>query len=272
MQPATVIRWHRRGFRLYWRWKSRKTGRPKVDPEIRSLIRRLSLDNPLWGTPRVQAELRLLGHDVAESTVARYMVRRRPGPPSQTWRSFLDNHMDCTAACDFFVVHTITFRLLYCFVILGHGRRRILHFNVTAHPTAGWTSQQIVEAFPADGTEPKYLLRDRDSIYGDYFQHRVKNMGIKEVVIAWRSPWQNPYCERVIGTLRRECLDHVIVLNEAHLRRMLSSFLDYYHASRPHQSLGRNAPTPRDIEPPSRGQVIAVPQVGGLHHRYSRAA
>ncbi len=272
VQPATVIRWHRRGFRLYRRWKSRKTGRPKVDPEIRSLIRRLSLDNPLWGTPRVQSELRLLGYDVAESTVARYMVRRRPGPPSQTWRSFLKNHMDCTAACDFFVVHTITFRLLYCFVILGHGRRQILHFNVTAHPTAGWTSQQIVEAFPADGTEPKYLLRDRDSIYGDYFQHRVKNMGIKEVVIAWRSPWQNPYCERVIGTLRRECLDHVIVLNEAHLRRILSSFVDYYHASRPHQSLGRNAPTPRDIEPPSRGRVIGIPQVGGLHHRYSRAA
>ena len=145
------------------------------------------------------------------------------------------------AACDFFVVHTITFRLLYCFVILGHGRRRILHFNVTAHPTAGWTSQQIVEAFPADGTAP-------------------------------RSPWQDPYCERVIGTLRRECLDHVIVLNEAHLRWMLSSFLDYYHASRPHQSSGSNAPTPRDIEPPSRGRVIGIPQVGGLHHRYSRAA
>jgi transposase InsO family protein len=272
VKPATVVAWHRKGFKLYWRWKSRKHGRPQVDPEIRSLIRRLSLDNPLWGTPRVQSELRLLGYDVAESTVARYMVRRRPGPPSQTWRSFLENHMDCTAACDFFVVHTITFRLLYCFVIPGHGRRQILHFNVTAHPTAGWTSQQIVEAFPADGTEPKYLLRDRDSIYGDYFQHRVKNMGIKEVVIAWRSPWQNPYCERVIGTLRRECLDHVIVLNEAHLRRMLSSFLDYYHASRPHQSLGRNAPTPRDIEPPSRGRVIGIPQVGGLHHRYSRAA
>jgi putative transposase len=272
VKPATVVAWHREGFKLYWRWNSRKHGRPKVDLEIRSLIRRLSLDNPLWGTPRVQSELRLLGYDVAESTVARYMVRRRPGPPSQTWRSFLENHMGCTAACDFFVVHTITFRLLYCFVILGHGRRQILHFNVTAHPTAGWTSQQIVEAFPADGTEPKYLLRDRDSIYGDYFQHRVKNMGIEEVVIAWRSPWQNPYCERVIGTLRRECLDHVIILNEAHLRRMLSSFLDYYHASRPHQSFGRNAPTPRDIEPRSRGRVIGIPQVGGLHNRYSRAA
>jgi hypothetical protein len=231
VQPDTVVRWHRRGFRLYWRWKSRKTGRPKIDPEIRKLIRRMSMDNPLWGVPRIQAELRLLGHDVAESTVAKYTVRRRPGPPSQTWRSFLKNHMDCTAACDFFVVPTVTFHLLFCFVVLGHGRRRIVHFNVTPHPTARWTAQQIVEAFPADGTERKYLLRDRDSIYGDYFRHRVKNMGIKELVIAWRSPWQNPYCERVVGTLRRECLDHVIVLNEAHLRRILSSFVDYYNHS-----------------------------------------
>lgn len=220
----------------------------------------------------MQSELALLGHDVAESTEARYMVRRRPGPPSQTWRSFLKNHMDCTAACDFFTVPTVTFRVLFVFIVLCHERRRVVHFHVTAHPTAEWTAQQIVEALPADGTEPRYLIRDRDSIYGEYFRQRVKNMGIKEVVIAWRSPWQNPYCERVGGTLRRECLDHVIVLNETHLRRILVSFLDYYHASRPHQSLHRNAPTPRHIEPPSRGQVIAIPQVGGLHHRYSRAA
>ena len=272
VQPDTVVRWHRRGFRLYWRWKSRRNGRPRVAPEIRALIRRISRENSLWGAPRIQAELALLGHDVAESTVAKYMIRRRHGPPSQTWRAFLANHMDCTAACDFFIVPTVTFRLLYCFVILAHGRRRVIHFNVTNHPTARWTAQQVVEAFPADGSEPRYLLRDRDSIYGGHFRQRVKNMGIKEVVIAWRSPWQNPYCERVVGSLRRECLDHVIVLNEAHLRRILSSFADYYHASRPHQSLGRNAPTPRDIEPPSRGQVIAIPQVGGLHHRYSRAA
>ncbi len=180
--------------------------------------------------------------------------------------------MDCTAACDFFVVHTITFRLLYCFVILGHGRRRILHFNVTAHPAAAWTAQQIVEAFSADGTEPTYLLRDRDSIYGDYFQYRVKNMGIDEVLIAPRSPWQNPFCERVIGTLRRECLDHLVVRNAAHLRRILARYVDYYHHSRPHRSLNSNAPIPREVEPPSMGEVIAIPQVGGLHHRYSRAA
>ena len=172
------------------------------------------------------------------------------------------------SCCDFFTVPTVTFRVLFVFIVQCHERRRVVHFHVTAHPTAEWSAQQIVEAFPADGTEPRYLIRDRDSIYGEYFRQRVKNMGIKEVVIAWRSPWQNPYCERVGGTLRRECLDHVIVLNETHLRRILVSFLDYYHASRPHQSLHRNAPTPRHIEPPSRGQVIAIPQVGGLHHRY----
>lgn len=272
VQPDTVVRWHRRGFRLYWRWKSRKTGRPKVDPEIRSLIRRMSLENPLWGTPRVQSELRLLGFDVAESTVAKYMVKRRPGPPSQSWRTFLKNHMDCTAACDFFVVPTVTFRLLFCFVVLGHERRRILHFNVTEHPSARWTAQQIVEAFPADGTEPRYLLRDRDSIYGGYFRRRVKNVGIEEVLIAPRSPWQNPYCERVIGSIRRECTNHLIVRNAAHLRKILSGYMDYYNGSRPHSSLDGDAPTGRQVETATKGTVVAIPQVGGLHHRYTRVA
>ena len=272
VQPDTVVGWHRQGFKLYWRWKSRKTGRPQIDPEMRSLIRRMSMENPLWGTPRVQAELRLLGFDVAESTVAKYMVKRRPGPPSQSWRSFLKNHRDCTAACDFFVVPTITFRLLFCFVILGHGRRRILHFNVTEHPSARWTAQQMVEAFPADGTEPRYLLRDRDSIYGSFFKQRVKNMGIKEVLIAPRSPWQNPYCERVIGSIRRECTNHVIVMNAVHLRKILSEYKDYYNGVRPHCSLDGDAPTGRPVESATRGTVVAIPQVGGLHHRYTRAA
>jgi hypothetical protein len=196
VQPDTVVRWHRRGFRLYWRWKSRHHGRPKIEPVIRNLIRRMSRENPLWGAPRIQAELALLGHDVSESTVAKYMVHRRPGPPSQSWRSFLKNHMDCTAACDFFVVPTVTFRLLYCFVILAHGRRRIVHFNVTTHPTARWTAQQVVEAFPADGSEPRYLLRDRDGIYGSYFQQRVSNIGIRQILISPRSPWQNPVLSR----------------------------------------------------------------------------
>jgi hypothetical protein len=184
VQPDTVVRWHRRGFKLYWRWKSRNRGRRKIDPAVRALIQRMSLENRLWGAPRIQAELALLGHEVAESTIGKYMVRRRPGPPSQTWRSFLKNHMDCTAACDFFVVPTVTFRLLYCFVILAHGRRRIIHFNVTNHPTARWTAQQIVEAFPADGSEPRYLLRDRDGIYGSWFQQRIRNMGIRQILIV----------------------------------------------------------------------------------------
>jgi transposase InsO family protein len=272
VQPDTVMRWHRRGFKLYWRWKSKNRGRPKIDPEIRDLIRRMSQENRLWGAPRIQAELALLGHEVAESTAAKYMILRRPGPPSQTWRSFLANHMNCTAACDFFVVPTVTFRLLYCFVILAHGRRSVVHFNVTNHPTARWTAQQVVEAFPADGSEPRYLLRDRDGIYGNWFQRRVRNMGIRQILISPRSPWQNPYAERVIGSFRRECMNHVIVLGESHLRRIVRGYIAYYYDSRPHSSLDGDSPKGRDVEPPSNGPVIAIPQVGGLHHRYARAA
>ena len=257
VRPETVLRWHRLGFRYFWRWKSR--GRPCVSPELIRLIRRMSQENPLWGAPRIRSELLLLGDDVAEATVAKYMPRRGRRPPSQTWRTFLRNHLRTTAACDFFVVPTATFRLLFCFVILSHDRRRILHLNVTAHPTAEWTARQIVEAFPGEGTEPRYLLRDRDSIYSDSFRRRVAGLGIKETVTAPQSPWQNPCAERVIGSIRRECLDHLIILGERHL--------NYYNVSRPHLSLERNAPVPRSIEPLALGAVLAVPQVGGLHHR-----
>ena len=254
-------------------WEDWRSALVLVQPDtVRKLIQRMSRENSLWGAPRIQAELALLGHVVAESTVAKYMVRRRFGPPSQTWRSFLKNHMDCTAACDFFVVPTATFRLLYCFVVLMHGRRRIVHFNVTTHPTADWTAQQIVEAFPADGGEPRYLLRDRDSIYGDHFRQRVHNMGIRQILISPRSAWQNPYVERVIGSVRRECLDHVVVFNENHLRRVLKGYLRYYHVSRTHLALGKDAPDSRSVEPPTRGKVVAFPEVGGLHHRYTRRA
>ncbi len=232
----------------------------------------MSQENPLWGAPHIRSELLLLGYDVAEATVARYMNRRRRRPPSQTWRTFLQNHLRCTAACDFFVVPAATFRLLFCFVILSHDRRRILHVTVTAHPSAAWAAQQIVEAFPAEGTEPRYLLRDRDSTYSDWFRHRVAGLGIREIVTAPQSPWQNPYAERVIGSIRRECVDHLIVLSEDHLRRILREYVLYYNASRPHLSLERNAPAPRSIEPPALGAVMAVPQVGGLHHRYTCAA
>ncbi len=269
--PETVIRWHRDGFRLYWQWKSRKKpGRPKIDAEIRGLIRRMSRENVTWGSPRIQSELALLGYTVDQSTVAKYMYRHRK-PPSQTWRTFLENHMGDIAAVDFFVVPTLRFRLLYCFVVLRHDRRRVVHFNVSAHPTARWTGQQIVEAFPYDEA-PRFLLRDRDGIYGVDFRERIMHMGIEEVVTAPRSPWQNPYVERLIGSIRRECIDHVIVLNETHLRRVLTSYFAYYHESRAHLSLERNAPVPRRVEHPSEGKVIAIPQVGGLHHRYKRAA
>ena len=270
VKPETIIRWHRQGFRLYWRWKSRTRGRPKKGAETRALIRRMSRENPTWGAPRIQAELRLLGYEVAESTVARYICRVRK-PPSPTWRAFLKNHARQTAAIDFFTVPTVTFRVLFCFIVLSHDRRRIIHSNVTEHPTAEWTAQQIVEAFPYDEA-PRYLLRDRDSIYGEYFRRRVKSMGIEEVITACRSPWQNAYAERVIGSIRRECLDHVIVFGENHLRRVLADYVDYYNHARTHLSLGRNSPIPREVEPPERGQVVAISHVGGLHHRYTRVA
>ena len=271
VQPDTVVRWHRQGFRLYWRWKSRaKSGRPKVEVEIRKLICRMCRENQSWGAPRIHSELQLLGYDVSETTVAKYMVRHRK-PPSQTWRAFLDNHLTDIVAIDFFTVPTATFRILFAFVILRHHRRMVVHFNVTAHPTAEWTAQQIVEAFPEDHA-PRFLIRDRDSIYGAFFQERVKHMGIEQVVIAYRSPWQSPYVERLIGSIRRECLRYFIVLNERHLLRILRAYFDYYHHARAHLSLDHNSPVAREVEPLDRGKVIAIPYVGGLHHRYRRAA
>jgi putative transposase len=253
----------RQGFKLYWRWKSKAPiGRPQIDQEIRELIRRMSRENPLWGVPRIQSELRLLGFEVAERTVAKYRVRSKK-PPSQTWKSFLRNHVGQIAAIDFFTVPTVRFRNLYCFIILLHDRRQVVHFNVTTNPTAEWAAQQIIEAFP-DDEAPKYLLRDRDGIYGEYFRSRVEGMGIEEVITAPQSAWQNPYVERVIGSIRRECLDHLIIINENHLCRILREYFDYYHNARPHQSLERNSPTPREIELPSKSKVIAIPQVGGL--------
>ena len=207
---------------------------------------------------------------MAEATVAKYMVRTHK-PPSQTWRTFLDNHLGDIAACDFFTIPTVTFRVLYVFIVLRHDRRRLVHFNVTAHPYAQWTAQQIVNAFP-DEEAPRFLIRDRDGIYGDYFTERIEGMGIEEVPTAPRSPWQNPYCERVIGSIRRECLGIVVVLSERHLHRILTEYLDYYHNSMCHLSLDRNSPMPREAEPPSRGEVVSIPYLGGLHHRYTRRA
>ena len=230
----------------------------------------MSRENPLWGAPRIHGELLKLGIEVSQATVSKYM-KNLPRPPSQTWLTFLRNHMHCSASMDFFVLPTATFRLLFVFIVLHHERRRIVHFGVTAHPTATWIKQQMTEAFPWD-TAPRYMIRDRDSVYGMVVRARIKAMGIDEVVTAPRSPWQNPYAERVIGSIRRECLDQVIVLSERHLRRVLASYLDYYHQSRTHLSLSKDSPVPRPIQPAETGEIIAFPQVGGLHHRYERLA
>ena len=272
VNPETVIGWHRKGFRLYWTWKVRhgRPGRPPISKEVRKLIRTMSRENPLWGAPRIHGELLKLGIDIGETSVGKYIARSQK-PPSQDWRTFLENHVKTMVSVDFFTVPTIRFQVLYVFLVLAHDRRRIVHFNVTAHPTAEWTAQQLREAFPFEQI-PRYLLRDRDRIFGSEFRKDVKAMGIQEVLSAPRSPRQSAYVERVIGTIRRECLDHVIVLNEASLYRHVKSFLAYYHESRTHLSLAKDTPEPRPVHPPELGAVIAIPQVGGLHHRYERHA
>jgi putative transposase len=272
VQPETVIAWHRKGFRLFWAWKVRrgKPGRPGVPREVRDLIRRMSRENPLWGAPHIHGELLKLGIAIGETSVAKYMVRHR-NPTSQTWRTFLNNHVQDLVSVDFFTVPTIRFQVVYVFLVLAHQRRRVVHFNATAHPTAEWTAQQLREAFPFDQI-PRYLLRDRDKIFGDDFRRQVADMKIQELLSTPRSPWQRAYVERLIGSIRRECLDHVIVFNEASLRRTLSLYFSYYHRTRPHLSLGKDSPEPRSIQPPKSGRVVALPQVGGLHHRYERRA
>jgi putative transposase len=271
VKPETVIAWHRQGFRLYWRWKSRHpAGRPSVSREVIDLIRKMSLANPRWGAPRVHGELLKLGFELSQATVAKYMVRR-PKPPSQTWHTFLQNHVKDLVAADFFVVPTVFFELLFVFVILSHDRRRVIHFGVTACPTSEWAARQLLEAFPWDSAPP-YLLRDRDGSYGEKFCEAANWLGIREVLTAPRSPWQNAYVERLIGSIRRECLDHVIVMNAASLRRVLKSYFDYYERSRTHLSLGKDAPFSRSIQPAEMGRVVEIPQVGGLHHRYERVA
>lgn len=273
VKPETVIAWHRLGFRRFWRWKSRRKrgGRPPTPKDVRDLIRRLCRENPLWGAPRIHGELLKLGFVVSERTVSRYMVRT-PKPPSQTWRTFLDNHLDCLASIDFCVVPTAAFRLLYVLVVLSHDRRRIVHFGVTAHPTSAWVASQIREAFPWNAV-PRYRIRDRDAMYGPEVRAMFKAMGIKEVITAPRSPWQNPFVERLIGSIRRDCLDPVIVLNEAHLRRILKLYSAYYHDSRTHLALGKDTPDARPIQGPDfGGKIVALPQVGGIHNLYERRA
>jgi putative transposase len=272
VQPRTVITWQQKRFRDHWRRLSQhgKPGRPTMSYEVRDLIQRMWQANPTWGAPRIVGELRKLGIDVAKSTVEKYRVRPQK-PPSPTWKTFLNNHVQDLVALDFFTISTVTCRVLFVLVILVHERRRVIHFNITEHPSAAWTAQQVVEACAWD-VAPRYLLRDRDRVYGTSFQERVHNMGIEEVAIAPRSPWQNPYVERLIGSARRECLDHIMVLSEHHLTRILTSYFTYYHTWRTHLALAMDSPERRPIQPPERGRVIAAPEVGGLHHHYERQA
>ncbi len=272
VKPETVIAWHRKSFRLFWTWKVRSgnPGRPAVTKEVRDLIRRMSRENPIWGAPRIHGELLKLGIDIGETSVSKYMVRCRK-PPSQTWRTFLANHLKSLVSVDFFTVPTIRFQILYVFLVLAHDRRRILHFGVTAHPTAEWTAQQLRNAFPWD-TAARYLLRDRDRIFGVDFVKQVRDMGIQEVLSAPRCPWQRAYVERLIGSIRRECLDHMIVFNEASLYQHVKLFVSYYHHTRTHLSLAKDTPEIRPVHPPELGPVVAIAEVGGLHHRYERRA
>jgi transposase InsO family protein len=267
IRPETLVRWHRAGFRYYWRWKSRSLGgRPQIETELRALIRQMSMENRLWGAPRIHAELLKLGFEVAQSSVAKNMVKWR-GPPSQEWRTFLRNHAPDIAAMDLFAVPTIGFDLLYAFVIVRLDRRDLVWINVTTNPTAEWIARQITEAFPWDDA-PQYLIRDRDRIYGAVVMRRLRAMGIRHKPTAPASPWQNGFAERLIGSIRRECVDHIIILSEKHLCRILRSYACYYNDIRTHRSLDKDAPISRPVQ--RTGIISSQAILGGLHHHYVR--
>ncbi len=273
VKPETVISWHRRAFRLFWRRKS-KVGRPSTRAEVRHLIRKMAAENATWGAPRIHGELLKLGFDVSERTVCRYLERIRPEPRragSQTWRTFLRNQAKGIVAVDLFTVATVRFQILYVFVVLALERRRLVLANVTTNPTAFWLGQQIVNAFPWD-IAPKFMIRDRDRAYGEEFSRRVRSLGIRTVTTAVRAPKMNCYVERLIGTIRRELFDHVIVLSERHARRLLREFQVWYNEDRVHLALEKDSPEHRPIESSEMGEVISLPRLGGLHHRYSRRA
>jgi transposase InsO family protein len=270
VKPETVVGWHRAGFRLYWRLRSRGGGR-KIDADVFEIVRRMALENPSWGAPRIHGELLKLGFDISERTVSRYLARRLPraGDAAKNWLAFLSNHREAIAALDFFTVPTITFRLLYCFFAIDHGRRKILHFNVTAHPTADWVIQQLRETF-SDSARHRYVILDRDAKFSGEVLDFLASSGIKAVRTSVRSPWQNGVAERWVGSARRECFDHMIALDEAHVRRLAREYMAYYHADRTHDGLGKDTPSGRAIEPkPAGAELISLPRVGGLHHRYT---
>jgi transposase InsO family protein len=270
VRPETVVRWHRQGFRRYWRSISTPgPGRPPISEETRALIIRMATEN-CWRARKIQAELSKLGIRVSIATVSRYVPKTRPDPSQQQrWMTFLRNHKDVIAGMDFFVVPTVGFRLLYVWFAIDHGRRRILHFNVTENPTARWVIQQLRETFPNE-PQHRFLIYDNDSIFSTAVTSAIKSFAIDPKRTAFRSPWQNGTAERVVGSVRRELLDHVVVLNEDHLRRLLREYIDYYNAERVHTSVA-DAPVGRPVEsrPSDRAKVIGFPRVGGLHHRYA---
>jgi putative transposase len=272
--PETVTRWHRAGFQMYWRWISRvrrPVGRKRIPRQVRDLIFRMVAENQTWGAPRIHGELLMLGFDISERTISRCMHRAPRDPePAKRWLSFLRNHREAIAAMDFFTVPTITFGMLYCFFIISHGRRRILHTNVTGHPTSHWLVQQLREAFPYDSA-PRYLILDRDRKYGLEVFTAIRSLQVSAVRTSFQSPWQNGVAERWVESCRHDLLDHVIALNEVHLKRLLSDYVDYYHEDRTHLGLGKNTPNSR-LRSAGRGRVTSLPRLGGLHHRYQRAA
>ena len=276
VKAETVVSWHRAGFRLFWRLRSRPLGRPPINPEVRSLIRRMKADNPGWGAPRIHGELLRLGFNVSESTVSRYLrglKRRTDGEKAKRWMAFLHNHREVIAAFDFFTVPTLAFRVLYCFFVIEHHRRRILHFNTTAHPSGEWIVQQLREAFPLP-CPYRYVVFDHDSKFSGDIEAFLKGSGLEAVRTGIRCPWQNGVAERWVESIRREMLDHVIPLNEAHLLRLSQEYIRYYHQDRTHIALNKDTPIVREVErrPFPASRVLAVPRIGGLHHRYSWSA
>ncbi len=271
VKPNTLVKWHKNAFRLYWYRISRgkKNGRPRVNKELICLIRQIANENPFWGAPRIHGELKKLGFDVSESTVQRYILRRNSGSTDQKWKTFLKNHIKETVSIDFFTIPTINFKMVNVLVVLDHHRRKIIHFNVTMHPTTDWILQQLRNVF-SEHTVPKYLIRDRDSKYGSVFSNRIKQFGIKEYVTSYRSPWQNGYVERVIGSIKRECLDHIVIINENHLRKVLKDYISYYNKYRTHLANNKDSPEGREVQ--VVGKIEKVPVLNGLHNIYLRKA
>jgi len=274
VSPETVVRWHRAGFALYWRTISkarRVVGRKRISKEVCDLIFRMVAENPTWGAPRIHGELLMLGFDVSERTISRWMKRAPRDPElAKRWLAFLRNHREAIAAMDFFTVPTITFGVLYCFFVIEHDRRRILHFNVTKHPASLWVVQQLREAFPFESS-PRFLIFDRDSKYGAEVPAAVRSLNIRAVRTSFESPWQNGVAERWVESCRRDLLDHVIPVNERHLKRLLSDYVRYYHEDRTHLGLGKGTPGGRTHSLTS-GRIYSQERIGGLHHRYDRAA